>query len=269
MRITLNGKTADVESETLFSLLDELGEARENLVVIKNGYAVTGDLPIKKGDELVFIKKGAMPEKEALEAMLCARHTPGVYEKVRRARAGVAGLGGLGSHIAIALARIGVGHLHLIDFDTVEPSNLNRQAYGMRHLNMHKAEALREMILDINPYVDVQAEVLRITEKNASHVLRDDDIILEAFDAAEEKAMLVNTILSECPQKIVIAASGMAGYGSGNGIYTRKAAKRLYICGDGETGAKEGCGLMSPRVLICAGHQANMALRVILGKFEV
>lgn len=268
MKIRVNGNPCETESIGLYDLRKELGAGGENLVVILNGYQTQEDIAIHGGDEIVLIQKGELPPQEAMEAMLCARHTPGVYEKVKAAHVAVAGLGGLGSQIALALARTGVGNLHLIDFDVVEPSNLNRQQYRICHLGMPKAQALLQEIGEINPYVCVTAERLRLTEQNCMDTLRGDDIICEAFDVPEAKAMLVNTVLAECPEKYVVSASGMAGYGSGNEIRTRRVMKNLYVCGDGETGAKPGCGLMAPRVGICAGHQANMVLRIILNELE-
>lgn len=264
MNITINGKSAATQAKTLHSLCGE----ENDQVVILNGFQTEEDLPIKEGDQVVMIRKGEFPPKDALEAMLCARHTPGVYEKVKKARVAVAGLGGLGSAIALHLARTGVGHLHLIDFDVVEPSNLNRQQYCISHLGMKKAEALKREIADINPFLEVKEECIRLSESNAAAVLENDDIVCEAFDAPEAKAMLVNTLISRCGKKYVVASSGMAGCGSSNTIITRKAMERLYLCGDGHTGAQPGCGLMSPRVGICAGHQANMVLRIILGETE-
>ncbi|MEG0378654.1 MAG: sulfur carrier protein ThiS adenylyltransferase ThiF, partial [Eubacterium sp.] len=184
----------------------------------------------------------------------------------KKARVAVAGLGGLGSHIAISLARTGVGHLHLIDFDVVEPSNLNRQCYRIVHLGMDKTEALKQEIAEINPYIKVTVETIRVTEKNAAGLFKEDDIVCEAFDQPEAKAMLVNTLFSSGSKKVIVAASGMAGSGSSNTIKTRRIAKGFYLCGDGETAAEAGRGLMAPRVSICAGHQANMVLRIILGE---
>ena len=65
-----------------------------------------------------------------------------IYSIMRSSRIGIAGLGGLGSNIAAALARSGVGHLILADFDTVELSNINRQLYTLNHIGQKKAEAL-------------------------------------------------------------------------------------------------------------------------------
>lgn len=267
MKISLNGAPQNTEAATLHELGELCGYGAEAVVII-NGFQTAADMPLSPGDEIVLINKGQMPDGEAMEAMLCARHTPGVYAKVKAARVAVAGLGGLGSNIAISLARTGVGHLHLIDFDTVEPSNLNRQQYRICHLGMAKAEALAAQISEINPYVQVSAERVRLTEQNTAELLAEDEIVCEAFDDPQAKAMLVNTMLEKCPEKYIVAASGMAGYASGNGISTRKVMGRLYLCGDGETAAKPGCGLMAPRVAICAGHQANMALRLILGETQ-
>lgn len=266
MEIRINGKPAHTQCRRLMEVVREVQGSLEGLVVIYNGFQTDEDLPLSPGDEITLIRKGEMPSLEALEPMLSARHTPGVYEKIRQSRVAIAGLGGLGSHIALSLARTGVGCLHLIDFDIVEPSNLNRQQYRICHLGMAKAHALQQQIQEVNPFVQVIAENLRLTEQNAGDILRDDPIICEAFDVPESKAMLVDTILSTYPEKVIVAASGMAGYGSSNAIHTRKVAKNFYLCGDETTQAQPGCGLMAPRVSICAGHQANAVLRILLGE---
>ena len=179
------------------------------------------------------------------------------------------GLGGLGSNVAIALARAGVGHLHLVDFDRVEPSNLNRQQYAAAQVGMAKAEAMRANIAAINPYCDVAADTVRMTPENLAALLRHDDIVCEAFDRAEAKAMLVSGVLETFPEKPVVAASGMAGLASANAISTVRAARRLYVCGDRTTDvADAGIGLYGARVLACAAHQATMILRLIAGQEE-
>ena len=89
--------------------------------------------------------------KEEIRQALIERHTLPVQERLERARVAIAGLGGLGSNVAFFLARIGVGHLHLIDFDRVDITNLNRQQYFMRHIGMYKTDALREELVQINP----------------------------------------------------------------------------------------------------------------------
>lgn len=182
------------------------------------------------------------------------------------ASAAICGLGGLGSNIAVMLARSGIGRLKIMDFDRVEQSNLNRQSYCQRHIGSFKAEVLKEQLNEINPAVNVTAVTVKITRENACELLANCDIICEAFDNAESKAMLCETVLMAFPEKKLVCGSGMAGLGSANKIITRQAAKNLYICGDGEA---DSSGFYAPRVMICAGHQANMVLRLIKGIEDV
>ena len=204
--------------------------------------------------------------EEEISQALIDRHTEEVQARIRAARVAVAGLGGLGSNIAVSLARIGVGHLHLIDFDRVDVTNLNRQQYFADQVGMYKTEALRENLLRINPWLELRTDCLRVTEENAAELLRDDAYICEAFDIAENKAMLAGEVLEHFPEKYLVAASGMAGYGDSNEIRTRRVTSHFYLCGDEKTEAEEGRGLMAPRVALCAAHQANMVLRLILGE---
>ena len=182
------------------------------------------------------------------------------------AHVAIAGLGGLGSHTAVMLARAGVGSLHLLDFDRVDPSNLNRQAYKLKDVGRYKTEALSEEIHEINPYIKVTTDTVRVTEVNAKELFAGERLICEAFDDPRNKAMLVETLLSQMPEAILVAGSGMAGYGSANQIQTRRRFERLYVCGDEVSDIQDGTGLMAPRVTLCAAHQANMILRLILGE---
>lgn len=181
----------------------------------------------------------------------------------------VAGLGGLGSNVAFALARIGVGHLHLIDFDVVDITNLNRQQYTARHLGMYKTLALAHELKEINPFLDIYTHCVRVTESNIQSLFEHETIICEAFDRPEAKAMLANGILEQFPDKFLVSASGMAGFGSGNSICTKRAGRHFYVCGDGTSLPGPGNGLMAPRVMLCAAHQANMITRLILGEETV
>lgn len=193
------------------------------------------------------------------------RFSAGYYDKFKHAEVGIAGLGGLGSNIAVMLARTGIGHLHLVDFDQVDITNLNRQAYRMLQLGRYKTEALKEILEEINPYLKITTDTNYVTEENAIQLFGTYPIVCEAFDKAENKAMLVNSLLEHCPEMKIISGSGMAGYGSSNIIKTRKLMKNLYLCGDGVTDILDVRAVTSPRVSICAGHQANMIIRLILG----
>lgn len=207
------------------------------------------------------------PTREQMQAALILRHTKPVQEKLNDAHVAICGLGGLGSNIAIALARCGIGHLHLIDLDEVDLTNLNRQQYGIAQLNRPKPEALKEEILLFAPYCDIQTDYERLTEENIADIVKE-PFVCEAFDSPEAKAMLTNYILEKMPDTWLVGASGMAGYESSNIIKTRKITSHYYLCGDGTTGITENYGLMAPRVMLCAAHQANMILRLILGETE-
>lgn len=201
--------------------------------------------------------------REELDRAFDERFPSWMKEKLADSRVAVAGLGGLGSNIAVSLARSGVGHLLLVDFDVVDVTNLNRQMYLIPHLGMPKTQALRQILTQINPYLDIQTRQLHVTAQNAGALFKDWPIVCEAFDRADQKAMLVGALLTQCPETTIVSGNGMAGLGDANMIRTRQKLRRLYVCGDGETDSAQGAGLMAPRVAICAGHQANKVLQLI------
>jgi sulfur carrier protein ThiS adenylyltransferase len=205
------------------------------------------------------------PSREEMLAALEKRQGADAVRKLQAATVAVCGLGGLGSNIAISLARAGVGKLILIDFDCVDVTNLHRQQYKASQVGLPKPEALLSNLKEIAPYTEYETHFEKVTEENVSTLLARADVICEAFDVAEAKAMLVNAVLETMPDKYLVAASGMAGYDSGNSITARKVTKRFYVCGDGKSDVNEGIGLIAPRVMLCAAHQALTAIRLILG----
>jgi sulfur carrier protein ThiS adenylyltransferase len=235
-------------------------------VLILNGYPAAPDALLQEGDEIFLIRRGEQPDQEELEYLMAARHTPGVHSRLKAASVGIAGAGGLGSAVAVALARVGVGRLVIADFDVVEPSNLNRQQYFIDQIGLPKVSALAANLLRINPYVTVNPHDTRLAPNNIPALFSGCSIVVEAFDRADMKAMLVNTVLEQMPGVTVIAASGLAGFGPNNDIVTRKVSERLYLTGDGISEAQPGNGLMAPRVGIAAGHQANQVIRILLGE---
>lgn len=265
MRIKFNGSMVNTAFKNTLEFFQSVSK-NENDVWIVNGFATKENLDLKENDELFCIEKNTLPPYEALDAMMRARHTPKLHDKLKKASVAICGLGGLGSHIAINLARSGVGRLHLIDFDVIEPSNLNRQAYMIEDLGKFKAEALKEQIGKINPFIEVFAQVLKIEKENIAELFINDDIVCEAFDSAKYKALLAQNFHKFYPQKPLICGSGLAGYGDSNSIQTKKIAKNFYVCGDLKNEAKVGNGLMAPRVNICAGHQANLVLELLVGE---
>lgn len=199
-------------------------------------------------------------------ARMCARASAGITERMQAARVAIAGAGGLGSNLALLLVRSGLGTLRVVDFDRVEYSNLNRQAYDLRHIGQEKVLALAQRAKEINPDVRIEAICARVCEQNAAQLFSGFPIVCEAFDRAEEKSMLISTLGAQLPEVKLISASGMGGLSSANGIQTRRAMKNLYLCGDYVSDMAEG--VMAPRVMLCAAQQANMVLRLIAGELE-
>ncbi len=210
-----------------------------------------------------------IPTKEEWINALKDRHGSDFQKKISLTTVAVCGLGGLGSNIAISLARAGVGKLVLIDFDKVDITNLHRQQYKVNQIGMNKTEALKNNLKETNPYLETEIHTVFVDENNAKELLKDCDIICEAFDNPESKAMLTNFVLEKMPDKYIVAASGMAGLESSNAIHTRKVSKRFYLCGDEVSDVKDGIGLISSRVMLCAAHQAHTVLRIIAEEYEV
>jgi sulfur carrier protein ThiS adenylyltransferase len=194
-------------------------------------------------------------------------HTPEITGKLKNITVGIAGLGGLGSNAAVSLVRAGIGKLILIDFDKVELSNLNRQSYFLEHIGMFKTDAISDIIMRINPFIDLELKQTIITAQNCMSLFKDANLIIEAVDSAETKEMIIETILTESETIPVIAGSGMAGYGK-NSIITETKLGRLRIMGDDISEVAPGIPLMAPRVGIVSSMQANAALEILLGDWK-
>lgn len=204
-----------------------------------------------------------IPSKDEWRYVLSKRHGEDNQKRFETATVAICGLGGLGSNIAIALARAGIGKVILIDFDRVDVSNLHRQQYYISQIGEYKTEALAANLRQINPYLAIEKHTVKVTEDNALFLLRKADIICEAFDYAESKALLTNLVLERMPKKYLITSSGMAGFGDSNLIQTRKITDHFYLCGDFVSDVADGVGLISSRVMICAAHQAHKVLQIL------
>lgn len=210
-----------------------------------------------------------IPTKEEMIKALEVRQGEKLQTAFSAATVAVCGLGGLGSNIAISLARAGIGKLILVDFDRVDITNLHRQQYKASQVGEYKTRALSVCLKEIAPYIELETHTVRITEDNTTRLLEDADIICEAFDNPECKAMLVNIVLATMPDKYLVAASGMAGMGSANSIKTRKITEHFYLCGDEVSETSEEVSLVASRVMICAAHQAHTVLRILAKEFEI
>lgn len=205
-----------------------------------------------------------LPTRDEWISALTKRQGEEVQKRFSSATVAICGLGGLGSNIAIALARAGIGRLILIDFDQVDLTNLHRQQYTVSQIGMFKTDALAATLRQIDPYIEPETHTVKITEENAEELLKEANIICEAFDDAEAKAMLTNSVLEKMPKKYLIAASGMAGTGDANSIQTRKITERFYLCGDLVSDVTDGIALVAPRVMLCAAHQAHKVLQILM-----
>ncbi len=186
------------------------------------------------------------------------------YDKLKKAKVGIAGLGGLGSTVAVALARTAIGNLVIADFDTIERSNLSRQHYFINQLGEYKTDAVIESLKRINPQVRVEGCKQKLTAENIPEIFADVDIIAECFDRADEKKMLVETVLTKMERVVVVTVSGLAGYGRSNEIVTRRVSDRLIVIGDGKSGTDLNLPLTAGRVWLAASHQANAVVEILV-----
>lgn len=209
-----------------------------------------------------------IPSQQEMEQALIRRVGADLQKKLTDAVVAICGLGGLGSNIAVSLARAGVGTLILVDFDTVDVTNLNRQQYKASQIGLEKSRALAENLKEIAPYTCVIAHTARVTEENVETLIAGADIVCEAFDQADQKSMLTEAVLTKLPGAVLVAASGMAGLGSPNQIRTRKISGRFYLCGDGCSDVEQLGSLFAPRVMLCAAHQALTVLRILAGETD-
>jgi sulfur carrier protein ThiS adenylyltransferase len=232
-------------------------------ITVYNGFPVVDDCPVTRGDQVCFIRRGEMPSAAEMRQLIVSRHSPAVYEAVCDRTVGIAGVGGLGSALAIALARLSVGRLIIADFDVVEPSNLNRQQYFCEQIGMRKVDAMKANLERINPYLDVTIVAERIDAGNIAAHFAAADVLAECFDNPESKSVFVETCLADL-RKPVVAVSGIAGYADADKLVCREPMRNFYLIGDGVSAAQPGCGLMAPKVGIAAHMQASKILELLL-----
>lgn len=199
-----------------------------------------------------------------------SKNSPAINKKISSFKIGIAGCGGLGSNAAAALARAGVLNFVIVDTDKIEISNLNRQQYFINDLGKYKVDALSNILKSINPIVKVEAHKTKLNFDNLKKIFNECQIVVEAFDTVEAKSVIIKTFTEKIPDKYLVCASGLAGFGKSNKIKTKKLTKNIFICGDNQTEPgppggeeNESIGLMAPRVILTAAHQANKVLEII------
>jgi len=217
-------------------------------------------------------KEGIKSECDALVLMpvrfFMEQNMPPVFYEIKNAVIGIAGLGGLGSNVAVALARLGAGKLIIADFDIVEEGNLTRQQYFLDQVGRPKVTATVENLGRINPDIDIKTHRVRLTPENIPQIFAEADVIAECFDLPDQKQMLVETVLTRMQRPLIVSVSGVAGYGNSNAIKTTRISKRLILVGDGITVARPGTRLTASRVGIAAYHQANAIVELVINELH-
>ena len=191
-----------------------------------------------------------------------------IKNKLMKSTVGIAGIGGLGSNVAIALARAGIGRLIIVDFDSVEKSNLNRQAYTVDQIGMRKTEALMQNIAKANPDVDVTAFFHRLEPGNMVEIFSCVDVVIEALDNAATKVAFIEEISLAYPDKPLIAASGVAGIRGTERIMMKKSGT-LYLIQDDKAPSSDDTIVLAPKVGLFAHWQASLALEILLEGIHV
>lgn len=263
MNITINGQTMSVAPGTLADSLITKGE--DDLWLL-NGFAFPPDTLLTDGDTLLCVSKTTPPDESTYDAIWKARYGEAVYTRLKSSHIPICGAGGLGSHIAISLARLGIGALTIIDKDVVDITNLGRQAYEMTDLGKPKVTALKEILHRINPFIQVTAVHTTIDSSNYDKYLKGFPYIIEAFDSPENKAELTSYVLTHYLKTTIIGASGVSGYDHPNTVTTKELFSRYYQTGDGHS--ESALGLLAPRVMLCAAHEATMLLHLLLSQKE-
>lgn len=195
------------------------------------------------------------------KASIFERNVPGTTDKLQKATVGIAGCGGLGSNAAVALARAGVGKLILVDPDSVELSNLNRQHFFQPDIGRVKVEALADHLKAINPEIELVLHKLELTPENAPEIFEEADLLIEAFDRAESKRWLIETWCRAFPDRPIVCGSGLSGLGKTNALKVHSAG-HIHCCGDEESDMS--MGLCAARVGTVANMEANVAIELLL-----
>jgi len=178
---------------------------------------------------------------------------------------GIAGAGGLGSNCAVSLVRVGLGNIIIADFDIVSETNLNRQYYFRDQIGQKKVVALHNNLIRINPRLNITVIDDFITAENIPGIFKNCDVIIEAFDQADQKEMLIETVLTHFPEKPLVVGLGMAGWGMNDTIRLRQI-DNMYICGDEVSEIGTDLPPLAPRVGIVANMQANVVLEILLAR---
>ena len=204
-----------------------------------------------------------MREATEFERALSKFYGTEELEALQQAVVGIFGAGGLGSNCAVSLARSGVTHFIVADFDVVELGNLNRQYFFPHHVGLYKVDALRDILLQINPAIEVTVYKEQLTAQTIPHMYSEAHILVEAFDGVDAKQMFFESTLEMKQPKVMV--SGLAGIGNSDAIRIQALGDSMYMVGDGVSGIDTYLPF-APKVAIAANKEADIVLSLILGR---
>ncbi|HPS84815.1 MAG TPA: sulfur carrier protein ThiS adenylyltransferase ThiF [Bacteroidales bacterium] len=196
---------------------------------------------------------------------VCAMTFEEIKNKVSKYTVGIAGCGGLGSNCAAMLVRSGITKLVIADFDVIQESNLNRQFFFYDQIEKPKADTLKKNLLMINPHAEIESHVVRLDPEKVVDIFSSCDVIVEAFDLAENKQMLIETVLDRFPEKPLVCASGLGGLENADQMRVVRNGN-LIVVGDFKESVSEENPPMAPKVSIAAALEANEVLRILCAK---
>ena len=180
-------------------------------------------------------------------------------------RAAIVGCGGLGCYVAEFLARIGLGHITVIDGDVYAASNLNRQLYSLEaNLGQSKVLEAKKRLVQIRADISVEAINAFLDEGNAEELLKDHHVIIDALDSVKARLLLEKTA-----EKLGIPlVHGAVKEWSAQicTVYPGDATLSMLYSGDREL---ERPGVLSFTPAFCASLEAGEAVKVLLNKDNV
>jgi len=201
-----------------------------------------------------------------LKTSIFSSNPPGITEILSQKKAFIAGAGGLGSNLAIMLARAGIGTLIICDFDIVLESNLNRQAYFLNQINKAKVDSLKDNISNINPFCNVITIREKLNSTNFSKFIPQNiNIAFECFDDSLAKSEIFTYFRKNMTSIPLIVVSGLAGIGPAKDIKIKKLHNNIWLIGDEKSEVNQSTGTISTRVMIAASLQAHAGIRILLG----
>ncbi len=174
---------------------------------------------------------------------------------------GIGGAGGLGSNLAITLTRSGFQNIEILDADTIEPSNLNRQYYLPKDVGCLKVDILKKRCQEINPDINMKIHPVRWDLSNASEFFTHCQVVVEAFDEPENKRNFVEFYQSR--NEFIVSGNGMAGFKNNNPLTIRRMRNITFV-GDQTTRASKKTPPLAPRVTACASLTAQVILEIAL-----